>query len=147
MTGVDEEQRWAEFFFHSFNLRLSLGYNDELARCFHACLNWAAEPIGQVSSSAAELVLNNDIMGSPRAGAVAASEYGDIVEEVEASEAEVPELVGDDSMEVDEDTEGEKEEEEEEEEVEEDDDRLWPVSSHPLVNAFEQVAPERRLTG
>jgi hypothetical protein len=153
MTGLDEEVQWAEFMFHSFNLRLSLGYDDKLARCFHSCLNWATEPIGQVSSPAAELILNNDIMGPHRAGAVAASGSGDVVEEVEASETEVPELVEDGPMDVDEDIEGgevevdEEEEEEDEEEEEEDDDRLWPVSSHPLVSSFVRVAPERRLTG
>jgi hypothetical protein len=152
MTGLDEEMKSAEFVFHSFNLKLSLGYGDELAQCFHACLNWATEPIGQVSSPAAELILNNDIMGPHRAGAVAASGSGDVVEEVEASETEVPELVEDGSMDVDEDIEGgeeevDEDEEEEEAEQEEDDDRLWPVSSHPLVNSFVQVAPERRLTG
>jgi hypothetical protein len=132
MTGVDEEQRWAEFFFHSFNLRLSLGYDDELSRCFHACLNWAAEPIGRVSSPAAGLILNNDIMGNHGAGAVAASGSGDMVKHVEAREA--------DSMDMDEgDEEGDEEEEEEEEEEPEpveDDNKLWPVPSPPSVSVL-----------
>jgi hypothetical protein len=151
MTGLDEEVQWAEYLFHSFILELPLGYNDELVRSFGTCLRWAAEPVGQVMSPAATLILNNDNMGPH--GADAASGSGDVVEEVEASETEVPELVEDGPMDVDEDLEGgevevdEDEDEEQEEEEEEDDDRLWPVSSHPLVSSFVQVAPERRLTG
>jgi len=141
MTGVDEKMQWAEFMFHSFNLKLSLGYGDELAQCFHKCLNWATERIVQVSSPAAELVLNNDIMGSHRAGAVTASGSGNMVEEVENSEAEAHGLVGDDTMEVDEDEDEDEEDEEEEPEAVEDDKKLWPVASPPSVSALVPTLP------
>jgi hypothetical protein len=131
MTGLDEEVQCAEYLFHSFILELPLGYNNELVRSFGTCLRWAAEPVGQVMSPAAALILNNDIMGPH--GAVAASGSGDMVEEVEASETEVHGLVEDDSMEVDED---EDEEEEEETEPVEDDDKLWPVDSRPSVSVL-----------
>lgn len=98
----------------------------------------------QVSSPAAELVLNNDIMVSHRAGAVAASGSGDMVEEVETSEAEVHGLVEDTSMDVDEGEEDEEEKEEEPEAVE-DDDKLWPVASHPSVSALVPTLPGREL--
>jgi hypothetical protein len=152
MTGLDEEVRWAEYLFHSFILELPLGYEDELVRSFTACLRWAAEPIAQVASSTAGSLFNNHIMGSHRAGAIAATESGHMGEQVEASNTEVPELVEDDSMEVDEDVgeeedEDEEEGEEEEEEEEEDDDRLWPVSSHPLVSVSAHMSTEKRLTG
>jgi hypothetical protein len=143
MTGLDEEVQWAEYLFHSFILELPLGYNDELVKSFGTCLRWAAEPAGQGMSPATGPILNNHIRSMHRAGAVAASGSGDMVEEVEASEAEVPELVEDASMEVDEDTDEDEDEDdededenEEEEYVEEEDlDRLWPVVSRPLVSA------------
>jgi hypothetical protein len=146
MTGLDEEVRWAEYLFHSFILELPLAYEDELVRCYTACLRWAAEPIAQVASSTAGSVFNNHIMGSHRAGAIAATGSGDMGEQVEVNNAEVPELVEDDSMEVDEDV-GEEEDEEdgEEEEEEEDDDRLWPVSGHPLVSVSAHMSTEKRL--
>jgi hypothetical protein len=131
---MDEEAKYAEYLFYAFIFVLPLGYNDELFRCFHACLRWAAEPVVRVRSPAADLILNNYAMSGHRAGAVAASGSGDMVEHVEDREVELPGVVEADSMDMDE---GDEEEvEEEEEEPVEDDNKLWPVPSRPSVSVL-----------